>query len=119
MALMCEECKCSTYLNEDTGMYSCESGCACCNDPDYESDWDTHLRIMKQVREYAKLHLLSLEQDSTKLIKQMNDIEDMDSDEYKDLEIEDISLNGQIIATRHLLSVATDILNNDLQGKGY
>ena len=116
MALMCEECKCSTYLNEDTGMYSCESGCACCNDPDYESDWDTHLRIMKQVREYAKLHLLSLEQDSTKLIKQMNDIEDMDSDEYKDLEIEDISLNGQMIGVSHLLRYMDELDKASYEG---
>jgi hypothetical protein len=36
----------------------------------------------------------------------------MDSSEYETLEIEDISLNGQIIATRHLLSVATDIMNS-------
>jgi hypothetical protein len=43
----------------------------------------------------------------------------MDSKDYQSLEIEDISLNGQIIATRHLLSVATDIMNDDLQGKGY
>jgi hypothetical protein len=28
-------------------------------------------------------------------------------------------MNGQLYATRHLLSVATDILNNDHQGKGY
>jgi hypothetical protein len=67
MAMMCEECKCSTYLNEDTGMYSCESGCPCCNDPEWESDWDIHLRIIKQVREYIYLHKLSLEQDMDKL----------------------------------------------------
>jgi hypothetical protein len=36
----------------------------------------------------------------------------MDSKDYQSLEIEDISLNGQIIATRHLLSVATDIMNS-------
>ena len=28
-------------------------------------------------------------------------------------------LQGQIVATEHLLSVATDIMNDDLQGKGY
>ena len=36
----------------------------------------------------------------------------MDSKDYQSLEIEDISLNGQITATRHLMSVATDIMNN-------
>ena len=63
--------------------------------------------------EYMKLHLMSLEQDSEKLEEQMSHFEfNMDSDEYETLEIEDISLNGQIIATRHLLSVATDIMNS-------
>ena len=62
--------------------------------------------------EYMKLHLISLEQDSDELQKEMDLIDDLDSDEYKDLEIEDISLNGQMIAVRHILSVATDIMNS-------
>jgi hypothetical protein len=69
--------------------------------------------------EYMKIHLISLEQDSQELQKQMSLIDDMESDEYESIDIEDISLNGQIIATRHLLSVATDIMNDNLQGKGY
>ena len=60
-----------------------------------------------------KIHLISLEQDSERVQEEMSQFEyNMDSDEYESLEIEDISLNGQIIATRHLLSVATDIMNN-------
>lgn len=66
-----------------------------------------------QFMEYMKLHLISLEQDSDKIKSEMNLIEDMNSDEYWDLEIEDISLNGQMIATAHLLSVATDIMNSN------
>ena len=63
--------------------------------------------------EYMKLHLISLEQDSEKIQEEMSQFEyNMDSKDYQSLEIEDISLNGQIIATRHLLSVATDIMNN-------
>ena len=63
--------------------------------------------------EYMKLHLISLEQDSEKIQDEMSQFEyNMDSNEYETLEIEDISLNGQIIATRHLLSVATDIMNS-------
>ena len=63
--------------------------------------------------EYIKLHLISLEQDSEKVQEEMSKFEyNMDSKDYQSLEIEDISLNGQIIATRHLLSVATDIMNN-------
>ena len=66
--------------------------------------------MTNQLVEYMKLHLISLEQDSEALQIEMDLFEDLDSDEYKTLEIEDISLNGQIIATRHLLSVASDIV---------
>jgi hypothetical protein len=63
--------------------------------------------------EYMKLHLISLEQDSERIQEEMSQFEyNMDSKDYQSLEIEDISLNGQIIATRHLLSVATDIMNS-------
>ena len=65
-----------------------------------------------QFLEYMKLHLISLEQDSERVQEEMSQFEyNMDSKDYQSLEIEDISLNGQIIATRHLLSVATDIMN--------
>jgi hypothetical protein len=62
--------------------------------------------------EYIKLHLISLEQDSEELEKQMGFYDDYDSDEYKDLELEDISTNGQIIATAHLLSVLEGTLES-------
>ena len=63
--------------------------------------------------EYMKIHLISLEQDSERVQEEMSQFEyNMDSKDYQSLEIEDISLNGQIIATRHLLSVATDIMNS-------
>ncbi len=63
-----------------------------------------------QLVEYMKLHLLSLEQDSAYLEKQMDSYSNYEDDDYRTLEIEDISTNGQIIATAHLLSVAADIL---------
>ena len=64
--------------------------------------------------EYMKLHLISLEQDLERVQEEMSQFEyNMDSKDYQSLEIEDISLNGQIIATRHLLSVATDIMNDN------
>jgi len=66
--------------------------------------------------EYMKLHLISLEQDSELVQEEMSQFEyNMDSKDYQSLEIEDISLNGQIIATRHLLSVATDIMNSSME----
>ena len=61
--------------------------------------------------EYMKLHLISLEQDSKKIEEEMSQFEyNMDSDEYEILEIQDISVNGQIIATSHLLEVAKEML---------
>jgi len=56
-------------------------------------------------REYIKAHLISLEQDSEELQKEMGFYDDYDSDEYQSLEIEDVSLNGQMIACYHLLRV--------------
>ena len=59
--------------------------------------------------EYMKIHLISLNQD-LELIEQTS---------LKDDSIDWHFINGQIMATEHLLSVATDIMNDDLQGKGY
>jgi hypothetical protein len=48
--------------------------------------------------EYMKIHLISLEQDYNKF-----PTGDRDSI---------LHLNGQVLATKHLLSVATDIMNS-------
>jgi len=57
--------------------------------------------------EYMKLHEISILQDADKLQKLMDEFEgDYDSDEYRDLEIDDMHNTGELIATRHLLSVA-------------
>ena len=60
--------------------------------------------------EYTKLHLISLEQDAAHIQKQLDDTVEFDTDEYRDLEVEDISNNGQIIATRHLLETMEEML---------
>jgi hypothetical protein len=60
---------------------------------------------LKTFEEYVRLHLLSLEQDSEAIEKAMDNYSNYEDDEYRMLEIEDISTNGQIIATAHLLSV--------------
>jgi len=55
--------------------------------------------------EYMKIHLISLNQDledELYLFRTNRDNHDSSKIDY---------LNGQIIATRHLLSVATDIMN--------
>ena len=62
--------------------------------------------------EYMNIHLISLEQDSEEINAAMDLLEDLDSDEYKDLEVMDISVNGQIIATAHFLKVAKEMEQN-------
>ena len=65
-----------------------------------------------QFMEYIKLHELSLLQDAEKLQNIFNTYEgDFDTDEYREYEVADIINTGELIATRHLLSVATDIMN--------
>jgi hypothetical protein len=60
---------------------------------------------LQTFKEYLKLHLLSLEQDSERLEAVMNQYNNFEDDAYRELEIEDISTNGQIIACYHLLGV--------------
>lgn len=59
--------------------------------------------MINNLIEYMKIHLISLNQD----------MESHDNPETK------IHLDGQITTTRHFLSVAEDMLNNDHQGKEY
>ena len=68
---------------------------------------------MNQLIEYMKIHLVSLEQDAEKLSNLMDNFKgDLDSDSYRELEIEDIVNTGEIRATQHLLSVAEDMINS-------
>ena len=98
----CQSCGCSiTYGQEECG--------DCANEGHYQDK--------VKLIEYIKLHLISLEQDSEKIQEQMNLIDDLESDEMRFLEIEDISNNGKIFATRHLLSVAADILGIQTEEK--
>ena len=70
-----------------------------------------------QLVNYMKLHVISLEQDSEQVQKDLDYEEDLESDEYRMLEIQDIYLNGQLSAARHLLSLASDILGVQLEEK--
>jgi hypothetical protein len=71
-----------------------------------------------QVVEYIKLHETSLLQDADKLANLLENFEgDLDSDEYRGLEIEDMNNTGELYATRHILSVVADILGIDLEEK--
>ena len=68
---------------------------------------------MNQLIEYMKIHEISLLQDAEKLNNIFNTYEgDFDTDEYREYEVADIINTGELIATRHLLSVATDIMNS-------
>jgi hypothetical protein len=58
-----------------------------------------------------KIHLISLHQDADMLQDKLDSFEgNLDSDEYRELEIADIVNTGEIIATQHLLSVARDMI---------
>ena len=65
--------------------------------------------MSNQLIEYIKLHKLSLEQDQEELHNEMDVWPDLNSDEYKDLETLDISLNGQIMALGHIIEVAEEL----------
>jgi hypothetical protein len=66
---------------------------------------------MNQIIEYMKIHLISLHQDADMLQDKLDSFEgNLDSDEYRELEIADIVNTGEIIATQHLLSVARDMI---------
>ena len=68
---------------------------------------------MNDFIEYIKIHLISLEQDAEKLSNLMDNFKgDLDSDSYRELEIEDIVNTGELRATQHLLSVAEDMINS-------
>ena len=73
---------------------------------------------LAQFVEYAKLHLISIEQDASKFTKLLDEYTgDYDSDEYLELESADTINTGEMAATMHLLSVATDILNDKPVGR--
>ena len=54
-----------------------------------------------------KIHLISLEQDSAYIEKQMEEL-DMNSKDYVELDFEYNWLGGQIIATRHFIKIAEE-----------
>ena len=60
---------------------------------------------IREFEEYIRIHLISLQQDSEEMQKQMGFYDDLDCDEYKDLELEDVSTTGQMLACYHFLSV--------------
>lgn len=96
----CSGCGRSITYTETEG-----AQCGDCVDIDFHEFREGNSKKISSFIEYINIHLVSLEQDYDKC-----PIGDRDSV---------LHLNGQVLATKHLLSVAKDILNNDHQGKGY
>ena len=61
---------------------------------------------LEQLIEYMKIHLISLEQDSAYLQQRLDEYENYEDDEYRELEIEDINNTGQMQGVRHILDIA-------------
>jgi len=59
--------------------------------------------------EYIKLHVISLEQDLENISQEMESL-DPESKLSKELDFEYNHWSGQLLATRHILSVVEDIL---------
>ena len=72
----------------------------------------------EQLIQYMIIHLISLEQDKEEIKNFFNTYEgDFDTDEYRQMEIEDIINLGELKATQHILSVALDIMEKSEQGE--
>jgi hypothetical protein len=65
--------------------------------------------MSNQLVEYMKIHLISLEQDLENISQEMEML-DPESKACKELDYEYNHMAGQILSTRHLLSVAEDII---------
>ena len=64
---------------------------------------------MQTLIEYIKIHLISLEQDQAQVYEQMEAM-DPNCKDYLELDFEYNHLGGQILSTRHILSVALEML---------
>ena len=92
------------------GMLYTEDENATCYKCDQEEYNKLETRSSKFM-EYMKIHLISLEQDAEMLQDKMDSFtDDLDSDEYRDLEMEDVINTGEMKATQHLLSVAEGMI---------
>lgn len=60
---------------------------------------------LQQLIEYMKLHVISLEQDIENISEEMEAL-DPASKDYAELDFEYNHWSGQLLATRHLLSMA-------------
>lgn len=61
---------------------------------------------LEQLVEYIRITVISLEQDVEGIGEEMADL-DPNSKDYKDLEIEELYINGQIVGMEHILQMIT------------
>lgn len=66
---------------------------------------------MSKLIEYLNIHEISLEQDLEALSNKMDSL-DPASKDFNELDFEYNNISGQLIATRHILSVATDMIES-------
>lgn len=69
--------------------------------------------IYNKLVEYMKLHIISLEQDLEGIASEMEPL-DPASKAFEELDFEYNHMSGQILNARHFLSVAQDILNEEV-----
>ena len=98
----CSSCGAGMLYTEDEN-----ATCYKCDQEEYNKLETRSSKFM----EYMKIHLISLEQDAEMLQDKMDSFtDDLDSDEYRDLEMEDVINTGEMKATQHLLSVAEGMI---------
>lgn len=99
----CSGCGCSQPYSED------EVTCGNCTSEAYE------IRSGKLIK-YLELHYMSLNQDLEQISNQMEAL-DPNCKDYAELDIEYNWTSGQISATDHILSVASDMLGIETKEK--
>ena len=74
--------------------------------------------MLNKLIEYMKIHKISLQQDQQEVQIKLDLIEDMNSWEYREQEIMDISLTGQIMALGHIIEYANELEGNNARAIG-
>jgi hypothetical protein len=92
------------------GIHYTEDESAMCHNCNEEGYVELETRSSKFM-EYLKAYLNSLEQDLESIYNQMESL-DPNCKEFGELDFDYNIKSGEITATRHLLSVATDIMNS-------
>jgi len=80
----------------------------------YRCDQEEYNKLETRVSrfmEYIKLYVISLEQDADRLEELKQNFQgDYDSEEYENIVLDDYYNTGELIASRHLLSVAQNMI---------